>query len=64
LDVLQKERYAWWIRRMEHNLRLFDIIRVDHFRGRIGKIYEWRLLPEQLRLDPWLREMAEIYHRG
>ncbi len=32
-DVLQKERYAWWIRRLEHNLRLFDFIRVDHFRG-------------------------------
>ena len=32
--------------------------------GRIEKIYEWRLLPEQLRLDPWLRDMAEIYHRA
>jgi 4-alpha-glucanotransferase len=35
-DVLQKERYAWWIRRLEHNLRLFDIIRVDHFRGLVS----------------------------
>ena len=35
-DVLQKERYAWWVRRLEHNLRLFDIIRVDHFRGLVS----------------------------
>ncbi len=35
-DVLQNERYAWWIRRLEHNLKLFDIIRVDHFRGLVS----------------------------
>jgi 4-alpha-glucanotransferase len=26
--------------------------------------YEWRLLSEQLKLDGWLREMAEIYNRA
>lgn len=35
-----------------------------NFPGRTKGLYEWRLLPEQLRLDPWLREMAEIYHRA
>ncbi len=25
--------YAWWISRMEHNLKYFDIVRLDHFRG-------------------------------
>jgi 4-alpha-glucanotransferase len=32
-EVLRQARYAWWIRRLEHNLKLFDIIRLDHFRG-------------------------------
>ncbi|THB71056.1 MAG: 4-alpha-glucanotransferase [Desulfovibrio sp.] len=32
-DVLRQERYGWWVERMEHNLRLFDYIRLDHFRG-------------------------------
>lgn len=32
-DALAKDSYAWWIRRMEHNLRHFDIVRIDHFRG-------------------------------
>jgi 4-alpha-glucanotransferase len=25
--------YAWWIERIRHNLGLFDIVRIDHFRG-------------------------------
>lgn len=32
-DVLKKSQYAWWIQRMEYNLKLFDIVRIDHFRG-------------------------------
>jgi len=32
-DVLRETGYLWWIKRMEHNLKLFDIIRLDHFRG-------------------------------
>jgi 4-alpha-glucanotransferase len=32
-DVLRETRYAWWIKRIEHNLKLFDQIRLDHFRG-------------------------------
>ncbi len=25
--------YKWWIQRMEHNFKLYDMLRVDHFRG-------------------------------
>lgn len=32
-DILKETGYAWWIKRIEHNLRLFDFVRVDHFRG-------------------------------
>jgi len=32
-DVLQKQGYCWWIRRIAHNLNLFDLLRIDHFRG-------------------------------
>ena len=35
-DVLQEEGYSWWIDRMEHNMSLFDIVKVDHFRGFIA----------------------------
>ncbi len=32
-DVLREKGYAWWIQRLERNLHLFDIVRIDHFRG-------------------------------
>lgn len=35
-DALQKQGYLWWIERFEHNLHLFDVVRVDHFRGFIS----------------------------
>jgi 4-alpha-glucanotransferase len=35
-DVLRATRYRWWMERFAHNLGLFDIVRVDHFRGFVG----------------------------
>ena len=35
-DVLRERGYGWWIQRVGHNLKLFDLIRIDHFRGLIG----------------------------
>ncbi len=32
-DYHEKTSYAWWIRRMEHCFQLYDVVRVDHFRG-------------------------------
>ena len=25
--------YAWWIKRLEHIFKLYDVVRIDHFRG-------------------------------
>ncbi len=25
--------YSWWVKRMEHSFQLYDVVRVDHFRG-------------------------------
>ena len=35
-DALKKDGYTWWIRRIEHNLKLFNTLRLDHFRGFIA----------------------------
>lgn len=32
-DKLKADGYGWWIRRMEGIARLFDVVRIDHFRG-------------------------------
>lgn len=29
----KKTRYHWWIKRMEYSFKLYDVVRVDHFRG-------------------------------
>jgi 4-alpha-glucanotransferase len=35
-DALQNRNYDWWIHRIHHNLKLFDIVRIDHFRGLVA----------------------------
>ncbi len=32
-DYLKKTGFSWWIDRFTQNLKLYDIIRLDHFRG-------------------------------
>lgn len=32
-DYLDQTGYAWWILRIKDSLKLFDVIRIDHFRG-------------------------------
>ena len=31
--VLEKNKFDWWINRLGQNLRLYDIVRLDHFRA-------------------------------
>ena len=32
-DAMRRDGYGWWIRRVDGASKLFDIIRIDHFRG-------------------------------
>lgn len=32
-SLLKQTGYAWWIERMRSALRLYDLVRIDHFRG-------------------------------
>jgi 4-alpha-glucanotransferase len=32
-DVMKKDGYGWWIERLRASLRMFDMVRLDHFRG-------------------------------
>lgn len=32
-DVMEKDQYRWWIERIRHACDVFDILRIDHFRG-------------------------------
>jgi 4-alpha-glucanotransferase len=35
-DVLKESNYQWWRERIVHNLKLFDALRIDHFRGLVA----------------------------
>ena len=32
-NSIRRHSYRWWISRIQHNFRLFDIVRLDHYRG-------------------------------
>ena len=32
-DRMKEDGYGWWIRRIEGAVKLFDVLRIDHFRG-------------------------------
>ncbi|MGC2745773.1 MAG: 4-alpha-glucanotransferase [Candidatus Angelobacter sp.] len=32
-DLMKKEGYRWWIERLRASLKMFDMVRLDHFRG-------------------------------
>jgi len=35
-DFLKNSRYVWWIQRLKHSFQLFDLVRIDHFRGLVA----------------------------
>lgn len=35
-NQLRKDGFSWWLKRFEHNFFLYDIVRVDHFRGLVA----------------------------
>ncbi len=32
-DFMQKTNFVWWIKRLSYHFELFDLVRIDHFRG-------------------------------
>ncbi len=32
-EAVKKEGYKWWLNRMKKNIAMFDLLRLDHFRG-------------------------------
>lgn len=35
-EEMKASGYSWWIQRIAHNLKLFDLVRIDHFRGLVA----------------------------
>lgn len=56
-DNLEKDGYSWWIDRMRESFKLYDVVRIDHFRGfesyyevpygnKTAKIGKWKKGPD------------------
>lgn len=35
-DLMKEQNYSWWVERIKKSSELFDIVRIDHFRGFAG----------------------------
>jgi 4-alpha-glucanotransferase len=66
-EALQNSGYRWWIDRLKRNLELYDLVRLDHFRGfsaywevnaseKTAKIGKWVQGPGKLLFDTLKRE--------
>ena len=44
-SVHRKEKFSWWIKRIRHNLELFDLLRIDHF---IGLVAYWEIPAKEI----------------
>ena len=57
-DVMKQQKYKWWIERFRKTFELFDILRIDHFRG--FEAY-WRIPAKEktARIGKWVKGPGE-----
>ena len=69
--ALQRRGYRWWTERMRRTLELFDLVRIDHFRGfvaywavpagaRDARRGRWRRGPGRAVFDAMIGELGEL----
>ncbi len=69
--ALQRRGYSWWVERMRRTSELFDLARIDHFRGfvaywsvpaeaRVATDGRWRRGPGRAVFDAIRRELGDL----
>ncbi|HWI06687.1 MAG TPA: 4-alpha-glucanotransferase [Solirubrobacteraceae bacterium] len=69
--ALQRRRYAWWTQRLKRTFELFDVTRIDHFRGFVAywavpedatdaRGGRWRRGPGRAVFDAAARELGTL----
>jgi 4-alpha-glucanotransferase len=53
-DVMQKNGFAWWLSRLRAGLSLYDVVRIDHFRG-LESYYSIRAGAKDARGGEWIK---------
>ena len=57
-EVHQKDGYAWWIKRIEKALSVYDYVRIDHFRA-FDRYYEINSDAEDAIVGEWIKVPSE-----
>jgi 4-alpha-glucanotransferase len=69
--AMQRRRYRWWVQRFRRTLELFDLARIDHFRGlvaywavpagsRTARTGRWKRGPGRAVFDAAARELGSL----
>jgi 4-alpha-glucanotransferase len=69
--AMQRRRYRWWVDRLRRTLELFDLARIDHFRGfvaywavpsgsRTARSGSWKRGPGRAVFDAAARELGSV----
>jgi len=61
-NALREMGYSWWIKRLEHNIRLFHLFRLDHFRGFVA-YWEVRAGDRTAVNGKWVKAPAEDFFK-
>ncbi len=61
-ERLKDENFDWWIKRIKHNLNLFDMLRLDHFRGFVA-YYEVPPFERTAERGRWIQAPAEEFFK-
>ncbi|MBI3593353.1 MAG: 4-alpha-glucanotransferase [Nitrospirae bacterium] len=61
-EAIKATHYSWWIQRLAHNLSLFDMVRLDHFRGYVAY---WSVLAGQTTAErgEWVPAPSDEFFR-
>ncbi|MDD4437907.1 MAG: 4-alpha-glucanotransferase [Tissierellia bacterium] len=53
-SAMEKEDYGWWKNRIKHSFKMFDVLRIDHFRG-FESYWEIKYGFEDAALGQWVK---------
>lgn len=59
-DVMEADGFQWWLSRLQTQLQLFDLIRIDHFRG-LEAYWEIPGKSHDARLGKWVKAPGEAF---
>jgi 4-alpha-glucanotransferase len=61
-DIMKQDNYRWWIGRFRKALEMFDIVRIDHFRG-FESYWEIPETEETAKIGKWKKGPGAVFFK-